>query len=73
MPDKIIDVEGITLEPNLTYSEYPIRVLDQRDRVTRSKTTKWYRIQWDQHSEEEATWESEDFLSENFPEFYASL
>jgi hypothetical protein len=73
VPDKIVDVEGITLEPDLTYSEYPIRVLDQKDRVTRSKTTKWYRIQWDQHSEEEATWESEDFLSDNFPEFYASL
>ena len=71
--DKVVDVEGITFEPDLTYSEYPIRVLDQKDHVTRSKTTKWYRIQWDQHSEEEATWESEEFLSENFPKFYASL
>ena len=26
-----------------------------------------------QHSEEEATWESEDYLMENFPEFHASL
>ena len=73
MPERIIDLEGVELKSDLTYPEYPIRVLDQRDRVTRRTTTKWYKVQWSQHSEEEATWESEDFLSENFPEFYASL
>jgi hypothetical protein len=73
VPDEVIDVDGVELEPNLTYSEYHVRVLDQKDRVTRSRTIKWYKIQWDQHSEEEATWESEDFLLENFPEFFASI
>jgi hypothetical protein len=53
--DQVVDVEGVELEPDLTYSEHPVRVLDQKDRVTRSRTTKWYRIQWNQHSEEEAT------------------
>jgi hypothetical protein len=53
--DQVIDVEGVELEPDLTYSEYPVQVLDQKDRVTRSRTIKWYKIQWDQHSEEEAT------------------
>jgi hypothetical protein len=71
--DQVVDVEGVELEPDLTYSEHPVRVLDQKDRVTRSRTTKWYRIQWNQHSEEEATWETEDYLLENFPEFFASI
>jgi hypothetical protein len=57
----------------LTYFEYPVRVLDRKDHVTQSRTIKWYKIQWDQHSEEEATWESEYFLLENFPEFFASI
>jgi hypothetical protein len=73
VPDQIVDVDGVELEPDLTYSEYPVRVLDRKDRVTRSRTTKWYRIQWNQHSEEEATWESEDYLLEKFPEFFASI
>ena len=73
IPDQVQDIEDVELEPDLTYSEYPIRVLDQRNRVTRRTTTKWYKIQWSQHSEEEATWESEDYLLENFPEFHASL
>jgi hypothetical protein len=38
--------------------------------VEQSNGTK---IQWDQHSEEEAKWESEDYLLENFPEFFASI
>ena len=66
-------VEGVELEPDLTYSEYPIQVLDQKDRVTRRRTIKFYKIQWNQHSEEEATWESEDYLLEKFPEFLASI
>ena len=72
MPEQNVEVEGVELEPDLTYSEYPIRVLDQRDHVTRTRTIKFYKIQWNQHSEE-ATWESEDYLLEKFPEFLASI
>ena len=73
VPEQNVEVEGVELEPDLTYSEYPIRVLDQKDRVTRRWTIKFYKIQWNQHSEEEATWESEDYLLEKFPEFLASI
>ena len=68
-----MDISEVNLEPDLTYSEYPIRVLDQKDRVTRKRTLKLYKIQWNQHTEEEATWESEDFLEKSiFPKFLAS-
>jgi hypothetical protein len=73
VPDQVVDVEGVELAPDLTYFEYPVRVLDRKDCVTRSRTIKWYKIQWDQHSEEEATWKSEDYLLKNFPEFFASI
>jgi hypothetical protein len=52
-----MDVSDVNLEPDLTYSEYPIRVLDQKDRVTRKRTLKFYKVQWNQHTEEKATWE----------------
>ena len=73
VPEQNVEVEGVELEPDLTYSEYPIRVLDQKDHVTRRWTIKFYKIQWNQHSEEEATWESEDYLLEKFLEFLASI
>jgi hypothetical protein len=53
--DRTIDVVDVTLEPYLTYSEHPIRVLDQKDRLTQKRILKFYKIQWNQHTEDEAT------------------
>jgi hypothetical protein len=72
VPDQTIDVMDVTLEPDLTYSEHPIRVLDQKDRVTRRRVLKFYKIQWNQHMEDEGTWETQNFLEKNFPGFLAS-
>jgi hypothetical protein len=72
VPDRTIEVTDVALEPDLTYSENPIRVLDQKDRTTRRKTLKFYKIQLNQHTEDEATWETQDFLDKNFPGFLAS-
>jgi hypothetical protein len=33
VPDRTIEVTDVVLEPDLTYSEHPIRVLDQKDRI----------------------------------------
>ena len=72
VPDRTTDVVDVTLELDLTYSEHPIRVLDQKDRITRRRVLKFYKIQWNQHTEDEATWEIQDFLEKNFPGFLAS-
>jgi hypothetical protein len=69
IPDRTIDVVDVTLELDLTYSEHPIRVLDQKDRITRKRTLKFYKVQWNQHTKEEATWETQDFLEKIFPKF----
>jgi hypothetical protein len=57
------------LEADLSYPEHPIKVLDQKDRVTRHKTIKFFKTQWSNHAKEEATWESEDFLHSRHPDF----
>jgi hypothetical protein len=72
IPDRTINVVDVALEPDLTYSEHPIRVLDQKDRVTRKRTLKFYKVKWNQHTEDEATWETQNFLEKNFPRFLAS-
>jgi hypothetical protein len=70
--DRTIEVTDVALEPDLTYSEHPIRVLDQKDRITQRRTLKFHKIQWNQHTEDEATWETQDFLEKNFPGVLAS-
>jgi hypothetical protein len=72
VPNRTIEVTDVALEPDLMYSEHPIQVLDQKDRTIRRKTLKFYKIQWNQHSEDEATWETQDYLEKNFPGFLAS-
>jgi hypothetical protein len=57
------------LEADLSYPEHPTKNLDQKNRVTRRKMMKFFKIQWSNHSEEEATWESEDFLRSRHPDF----
>jgi hypothetical protein len=61
-PTKVVIEDTIPLELDLTYKTYHIKILDQQDQVTRNKTTRFYKIQWNDHSEEEATWEHEEFL-----------
>jgi hypothetical protein len=69
VPTEIIDPQAIKLEADLTYTEHPIRVLDTKERSTRRETIKMFKIQWDHHTEEEATWETESYLKRNFPDF----
>jgi hypothetical protein len=50
------------LEIDLTYPKHPIKILDQKDRATRRKMIKFFKVQWSNHTKEEATWESEEFI-----------
>ena len=72
VPSEAVEVEAIHLEPDLTYQEHPIKILDQKERATRRRTIKSYKVQWSNHSEEEATWETEDYLRAHYPEFLPS-
>ena len=61
----------IELAKDLTYEEKPIRILDQTERVTRSKEIRFLKVQWEHHTEEEATWEREEFLRTAYPEWFS--
>jgi hypothetical protein len=65
----VVLLELTLLKVYLTYPEHPIKILDQKDRVTRHRTVKFFNVQWSNHSEEEPTWESEDFLYSHHPKF----
>jgi hypothetical protein len=69
IPTEIVETQAIEIEPDLSYTEQPIKILDTKERVTRRKTVKMYKILWDHHTEEEATWETEFYLQQNFPTF----
>jgi hypothetical protein len=43
-PTDVVIEDTIPLKPDLTYRAYPIKVLNQQDRITRNKTTRFYKI-----------------------------
>ena len=63
----MVEIEGLPLQPNLSYIEHPVKILDERERVTRNKVVKFYKVQWQNHSEDEATWELESYIQEHHP------
>jgi hypothetical protein len=58
-----------SLEAGLSYPVQPVKILDQKDHVTRQKTIKFFKVQWRNHYEEEATWESKEFLCSHHLDF----
>ena len=69
-PIRGVDHETLDLQDNLTYREYPVRILDQAERTTRRQNIKFLKVQWSHHSEKEATWEREDRLRLEYPTFF---
>jgi hypothetical protein len=63
---QIIAETNAEIEPDLSLAEYPMRMLDQKERQTRRQKVKMYKIQWSHHIEEEATWETDHFLNTKY-------
>jgi hypothetical protein len=66
-------LEELTVGENLTYQEYPIKILDTSEKVTRNNRYKMSKVQWSNHTEEEAIWEKEDQLKAEFPDIFFNL
>jgi hypothetical protein len=69
LPTEVLSEPELEIESDLSYQEHPVKFLDQKERSTRPKAIKMYKIQWSNHSEEETTWETEDFLRSHYPDF----
>ena len=70
VPEEAIEPTSIKIQSDLTYEERPIQVLEEIERVTRSKVIKFYKVIWNNHSKQDATWECEDYLRKVYPSFY---
>ena len=72
VPTEVVESDSIQLEPDLTDPEHHIKIIDRKDRVTRRTTNRFYKVQWNNHSEDEATWEQEEFLKAKYLDFLSS-
>jgi hypothetical protein len=66
-------LEELTIGEDLTYQEYPVKILDMSEKVTLNNRYKMCKVQWSNHIEEEATWEKEDQLKAEFSDIFSNL
>jgi hypothetical protein len=50
-----------------------VKILDTSEKVTQNNRYKMCKVQWSNHTEEEATWEKEDQLKVEFLDIFSNL
>jgi hypothetical protein len=70
VPEDQFPMDDLDAKEDLSYQEYPIKILETSERVMRNKKIKMGKVQWSHHTEEEATWEREEELKAGFPSFF---
>jgi hypothetical protein len=71
VPEEQIPMEDLNASEDLSYQEYPFKILETSERVTRNNRIKMCKVQWSHHTEEEATWEREEELKVEFLSFFS--
>jgi hypothetical protein len=66
---KVINEANAWIQPDLSLVEHPIRILDTKERKTRRESMTMYKVLWNHHTKEEATWETEHYLNTHYPGF----
>ena len=65
-----MEVRDIKLKLDLAYEEKLVQIIDNKDRVTQNCVIKFHKVMWNNHSEQDDTWEREYYLREVYPSFY---
>jgi hypothetical protein len=71
VPEEQLPMEELEAKEDLSYQEYPVKILETSERVTRDKEIKMCKVQWSHNTEEETTWEREEELKVEFPSFFS--
>jgi hypothetical protein len=73
VPEEQIPMQDLNASEDLSYQEYPLKIVETSERVTQNKRIIMCKVQWSHHTEEEATWEREEELKVEFLSFFSDL
>jgi hypothetical protein len=65
-----MQMEDLDSKEDLSYQEYPVKILETSERVTQNKRIKMCKVQWSHHTEEEAKWKREEELKAEFQSIF---
>ena len=69
-PSHVVSLETIELRPDLTYEEEPVGILAREVKESRNKKIPLVKVLWRNHKTEEATWESEETMRQQYSQLF---
>ena len=72
-PDVIVEYEPLEIQEGLTYIEEPVKIVDKKDQVLRTKMIPIVKVLWHNHGVEEALWEVEHNMRNRYPHLFEQL
>ena len=69
-PTHVLPVQEVDVRVDLSYSTYPVTVVDRQTRVLRNKEVNLVKIQWQGQGSEECTWEAEQAMKEEYLQLF---
>jgi UTP:GlnB (protein PII) uridylyltransferase len=71
VPEKQIPMKDLDAKEDLSYQEYPVKILEMFKRVMWNKSIKMCKVQSSHHTEQDAKWEREEELKAEFLSFFS--
>jgi hypothetical protein len=65
-PDMVVEYEPLEIHEGLTYVEEPIKIMDKKKQVLRTKMILIIKVLWCNHGVEEASWEVEHDMQSHY-------
>jgi hypothetical protein len=69
-PSEILEVDYISLKPNVSYQLKPMKILDRGEKTLRNKTIPLVKVLWENIDSSEITWEKEQNMRSRYPELF---
>ncbi|XP_028800249.1 uncharacterized protein LOC114755528 [Neltuma alba] len=69
-PSHVLGYEDITLRDDLTWEIKPVKIIDHQVKQLRRKSIPMVKVIWENLAQQEATWEKEDDMKDNYPKLF---
>ena len=69
-PSHVVSLETIELRPDLTSKEEPVEILAREVKELWNNKIPLVKVLWRNHKTEEATWESEETMRQQYPQLF---
>jgi hypothetical protein len=66
-PNVIVEYESLEIQEGLTYIEEPVKIMDKKEQVLRTKTIPIVKVLWRNHGVEQASWKAKHDMRSRYP------